>query len=373
MEADAVTQQLDKEVLSFIQRDVHQPHDDTLFDPLALRLFAYQFERNAVYRGFCVGRGATPRTVAHWREIPAVPTLGFKEFPLACFPPERAAVAFLSSGTTGVKRSTHYLPTLALYEASLKVNFAAHILPERARMPMLILAHSARLLPQSSLTHMLEVVCREWGAPESDFYIDESGLQVARLAGSLRRAAEAGSPVCLLGTAFAFVHFLDHCQGKGLRFSLPEGSRIMDTGGYKGMAREVPKAELHQLYIDFLGVPPSHVVNEYGMTEMASQFYDNTLRYAVAGRGGPRFKLAPPWARTVVVDPETLLPLPEGEPGLLRHYDLANRGSVLAIQTDDLGYSTGEGFEVLGRASGAEARGCSIAMDEMLSQGGHTS
>jgi hypothetical protein len=48
-------------------------------------------------------------------------------------------------------------------------------------------------------------------------------------------------------------------------------------------------------------------------------------------------------------------------------HDLANTGSVAALQTEDLGRGVGnvdDGFEVLGRASGAEARGCSIAADE---------
>ena len=46
--------------------------------------------------------------------------------------------------------------------------------------------------------------------------------------------------------------------------------------------------------------------------------------------------------------------------------DLANTGSVLAIQTADLGRRVADGFELLGRSPGAEARGCSIAADAML-------
>ncbi len=50
--------------------------------------------------------------------------------------------------------------------------------------------------------------------------------------------------------------------------------------------------------------------------------------------------------------------------------DLANTGSVLALQTADLGRRIADGFEVLGREPGAEARGCSIAADELLSEAG---
>ena len=47
---------------------------------------------------------------------------------------------------------------------------------------------------------------------------------------------------------------------------------------------------------------------------------------------------------------------------------LAPRGfqSRQAVETADLGRRVEDGFEVLGRAPGAEARGCSIAADAML-------
>ena len=54
------------------------------------------------------------------------------------------------------------------------------------------------------------------------------------------------------------------------------------------------------------------------------------------------------------------------EVGVIHVYDLANTGSLFAIQTADLGRALPDGFEVLGREPGAEARGCSIAIDELL-------
>jgi hypothetical protein len=74
----------------------------------------------------------------------------------------------------------------------------------------------------------------------------------------------------------------------------------------------------------------------------------------------------PPWVRTRVVDPRDGRDCADGEPGVLVHYDLANTGSVLAVQTSDLGVREGAGFRVLGRLGGAEARGCSIAADALL-------
>ena len=45
-------------------------------------------------------------------------------------------------------------------------------------------------------------------------------------------------------------------------------------------------------------------------------------------------------------------------------------GRYDTIQTADLGHRVQDGFEVLGREPGAEARGCSIAADELLAGAG---
>jgi hypothetical protein len=53
----------------------------------------------------------------------------------------------------------------------------------------------------------------------------------------------------------------------------------------------------------------------------------------------------------------------DGEAGILRVFDLANVFSVMAVQTEDLGIRHGDGFESIGRAPLAEARGCSLMME----------
>jgi hypothetical protein len=63
---------------------------------------------------------------------------------------------------------------------------------------------------------------------------------------------------------------------------------------------------------------------------------------------------------------KTLEPVPAGDVGLLRHFDLANLGSVIAVQTEDLGRIDDGALVLLGRASGARPRGCSIALDDLV-------
>ncbi len=115
-----------------------------------------------------------------------------------------------------------------------------------------------------------------------------------------------------------------------------------------------------------MGVPEPNCVNLLGLTEHASQFYDDSLAASAAGRAAHRGKQNPPWTRTWAVNPETLAVLPHGQTGLLRHLDLANGGHPFIVQTDDLGSTAETGFVVIGRASTAQSRGCSITVDELM-------
>jgi hypothetical protein len=45
---------------------------------------------------------------------------------------------------------------------------------------------------------------------------------------------------------------------------------------------------------------------------------------------------------------------------LVRVLDLANVASAVAVQTEDLALRRGDGFELLGRSTDAEPRGCSL-------------
>lgn len=335
------------------------------FEPLALKVFSHQFARNPAYRNYCEAKGRPPDTVNSWREIPAIPTDAFKEVELAC---ERPETVFLTSGTSqgSTKRGRHPVPRLDIYRASALLNFSAHLLPDLPELKMLILAGPPKLWPQSSLSHMMEMVRQEYGDEDADYYINDTGLDIDLLLKNLARACEQNQPVILLGITLAFHELVEYARTRRRSFRLPCGSRIMDTGGFKGRKIDLSKTDLYRGYEEIFGVPQSHIVNEYGMTEMCSQFYDNVLADSLTGTPRPRHKRIPPWVRTLIVDPETLEELPPGSIGLLRHYDLANCGSVMALQTADIGQSIGNGFEVTGRAAGAEARGCSLIIEELL-------
>jgi hypothetical protein len=138
---------------------------------------------------------------------------------------------------------------------------------------------------------------------------------------------------------------------------LPPGSRVMETGGYKGRSRAMAKEELHALIRERLGIADSHLICEYGMSELSSQAYDR-----VAGSNRQRSFQFPPWARARIISPETGSEVAEAETGLIQILDLANARAVMAVMTEDIGVKRGDGFELVGRAALSEARGCSLML-----------
>lgn len=371
---DAEGQALRAELFEVFRRGIGRPLGDEDFDRIAQRVFSYQYRRNRAYAAYCRNRDRTPDSVAHWTEIPAVPTAAFKEVPLVSGEEREAEAVFRTSGTTKgrERRGEHHVLDLSIYHAALLPNFAAYLLPDAAELPFISLIPPAAQLPDSSLAYMVDVVIGRLASDDGGYFSSVTGgLDLSGLDRTLREFEASGTPVCLLGTALSFLHWLEELRAAGSAYQLPAGSRLMDTGGFKGSAREVAPEELLAMYDELLGIPARCCVNEYGMTELTSQFYDAVLRAPKDEPDWlPRRKVPPPWVRTTVVDADTLEPLPWGEPGILRHHDLANVGSVAAVQTEDLGREVEGGFVLLGRVTGAQPRGCSIAMDELLRSAG---
>lgn len=342
-------------------------HADAEFNGLALVLFALQFSHNAPYRVVCEARGVTPNSLTHWSQIPAVPTAAFKELELSCLPPEGRTRVFHSSGTTEQRPSRHFhsAESLAVYEASLWPWFWHNLRFTNYSLGFVALTPPPRQAPHSSLVHMFETVRRKLGADPGAFLgrVSADGSWLLDF-GSATRALESSrhddKPMLLLGTAFSFVHLLDELESKMLNLQLPPRSRVLETGGYKGRSRSLPKAELHALITERLGVPATHIVCEYGMSELSSQAYDSLPDGTNSARHGGHPFHFPLWARAQIISPETGREVADGETGLLRVFDLANVFSVLAVQTEDLAIRRGSGFELIGRAQTVEPRGCSL-------------
>jgi hypothetical protein len=310
------------------------------FAEMALEVFAHQFEQNIPYRKYCDSLGKSPQNVSTWREIPAVPTDVFKipDIALRCFPEEETIGHFLTSGTTREIKGKHEFRSLDLYEASVKggvvVTFGRH-------QPFFV-SQRATEAPHSSLVRMFEI-------------LDNGGTWLIDADGHLNlEKFHPEKPAAILGTSIALLKACDETPP----ITLPEGSWIFETGGSKGLKKSFTPTEVRTRLSAHFGIPACRILNEYGMTELFSQFYK---------WGNEETHKAPPWTAIRVLDVHTGKPAAEGQPGYLEIIDLANLDTVSAIRTQDIAIARGEReFILLGRDPEAIARGCSRGVDAVL-------
>ncbi|MBM3847028.1 MAG: hypothetical protein FJ405_12180 [Verrucomicrobia bacterium] len=363
-------------ILRYIQDVTHAGFSDdasfgSRFNELSLELFEFQLAHSEPYRAWCGALGRDRLRPGNWFEIPCVPTISFKEVDWSCLPADQRRHVFHSSGTTTHHPSRHFHSdgSLQLYESSLLPWFERHLMAglyPNQLVRLLSLTPPPAIATRSSLAWMMGSVLRTYGSSGAIFAgrLDSTGAW--EVDGDLvtRHLCAPGTteePTILLGTAFNFVHLIDEFSRRGIRLQLPPGSAVMETGGYKGRSRSMPRDELHAMITERLGLGGDRIICEYGMSELSSQAYDLALSNPSALAPSSRRFRFPPWARVRIISPETGDEVGMGQAGVVQVVDLANAYSAMALRTGDLGRRWEDGFELIGRAEPSDPRGCSLA------------
>ncbi len=312
------------------------------FDRLALETYRFQYENNPVYRRFADLTGRVPGRVKRLTDIPFLPVEMFKYYKVVSAPPPYEAV-FRSSGTTGMRRSRHYVKDLSLYRRSFLTAFRLFY-GHPSDYVILALLPSYLEREDASLVYMVKGLAEASGRPENGFYLNE----YERLTAVLEKTEKAGKRALLLGVSFALLELAEKFPFR-LRHTI-----VMETGGMKGRGKELIREELHARLKKGFGVERIH--SEYGMTELLSQAYS---------QGDGLFQ-SPPWMKILIRDPEDPFGyLETGRTGGINIIDLANCYGCSFLATQDLGkIRPGGGFEVLGRFDNSEVRGCNLLLFE---------
>ena len=347
------------------------------FNAAALERFVEQFTAIAPYRAYCEARGTTPDTCADWRRIPLLPVSALKT--AAVQVAEAVAdprVVFETSGTTDGNPGTVRLADTRWYDAALKASFRRWMMSDApGPMRCVSLVPDGEVRPRSSLGYMVRQLIAEHGDGHASTHLRPSAdgqgaVDVDSLVDALQHACRDGVPVLLFATTIALDLAMQSWPADVV-LRLPAGSRLMDTGGPKARRATADRQQLQQLVASRWGIPAGHFVGELGMTELASQRYETTLRAAVVGDvESTRLYAGPPWLRTLVVDPATLQPVADGQLGMLGHLDLANVQTCAFLLTADLGRlvevaGAGRCLELVGRAPGSALRGCGLDAESL--------
>lgn len=308
------------------------------FEDMALKIFKFQFENNAVYRSFCDLLYKHPADVKAISDIPFLPIQFFKSHEVLSSkkPVEKV---FSSSGTTGSITSKHLVTDLGLYEDSYSAGFT-HFYNTIEDYVVLALLPSYLERDGSSLIYMVNDLIKKSNRPESGFYLNN----LEDLAKTLEQLEARKQKTILIGVSFALLDLVEQFQ-----FQLNH-TIVMETGGMKGRRKEIIRQELHTILSAGFGISKIH--SEYGMTELLSQAYS---------KGDGIFE-CPPWMKILTRDTEDALTLQQpNKTGGINIIDLANLNSCAFIATQDLGkvYTNGR-FEIIGRFDNSDIRGCNL-------------
>ena len=355
--SEAERHRLTEDVLRFIEAGVDSEVPD--FNDYALRMFALHYEVNPIFREFCDAKKVKPGDIGSWEDIPMVYNDVFKTHLVASFPLEKSVMACLTGGTTSLTQRGRIFRDedgKRLVFAANRMMTGSYVFPDFTagrRCRILILAPSPEMAPSMGMAIGMEQTRQAFGTPDSKFLLGKSGIHISDLLKALRESEASGVPVALIGATSAYVYFFQACHRKKMKFCLPPGSRICDGGGYRGRFGKISRNDYYAMVQEALGIPGSHCVNVLGEAETATNLFDDSLRRKVKGLPArERTRPVPPWCRVRAMSIDDLSPLPDGEIGLLAHWDLANVPTVLAVITDNLGYTTdnGRGCEMVGRA-----------------------
>ena len=308
------------------------------FEKIALKVFRFQYDNNAVYHQFCNLINQDKQTVKSLKEIPFLPIQFFKSHDVVSSTNYPETI-FTSSGTTGSITSRHLVTDLSLYEQSFRQAFS-QFYGNIEDYTVLALLPSYLERQGSSLIHMVEDLIQLSNNSDSGFYLNDYDALVKKLVEQERE----NKNVLLIGVTFALLDLIEKQN-----FQL-ENTIIMETGGMKGRRKEMIREELHEILTKGFGVKSIH--SEYGMTELLSQAYS---------LGNGIFE-CPSWMQIHIRDTEDALTyISNGKTGGINVIDLANINSCSFIATQDLGKKyDNDSFEVLGRFDNSDIRGCNL-------------
>ena len=361
---------LDARRLAFIRAGEDARED---FSPLALSCLERQLAAIPMLGELARRRTGCESEISSWRDFPPVPSLLLRRAELH-ERPSAVRRRFRSSGTSrGAARRVVTAfddHDLACMDAAIDASARRYLFPDvgDSTMELFVMAPPPEAAPEMIMVYGMARLGRVFCGDRVTWFVGSKGLDLDALMSRLAEAASEGVPVTLAGASFAFVHLLDRLASSGRRLALPEGSRLLHAGGFKGRSRTVDPDELKEAFASHLGLPGHHCVNLLGLTEHASQWYDDDLAAWHEGRPLRPGKQAPPWCRSRVLDGRDLAVVAPGEEGRLCHLDLANGHHPLMVLSEDWARSvpqrSDDAFHLLGRDGASPEAGCSLKADE---------
>lgn len=352
---------------------------DKLFKQALAENFEHHFNHCTPYQKLCKKRGWIPPLKADFRldDFPYLPVDIFKSMRLSSVPDDKIVRTLQSSATSLQTPSTVVLDSETRKRQMKTLVWFLSDRLGKSRRPFVILDVDPKAISpgQSTISARAAAVRGFLTAASSAEYcmsMDQAGemyIELARLESALKKAQHLGKSAVIFGYTYVFyVYAAKQLQKHGVKFDLPHVT-ILHIGGWKKLQSEaVSKKIFNKTMCSVFGVEPKNIIDCYGFTEQLGVVY-------LDGEDG--LKRTSAVSEVIVRDQITLLPVTDGEKGLLQFISPLPLGYPgHAILTDDVGRilsrergadgREGTSFEIIGRRQTAEIRGCGDILSEKM-------
>lgn len=328
-----------------------QAEKDAFFRKELKILTDYHRKSCAAYDDICNGLG---------EDGPYIPVALFKDLALASVPEEEVVRQVTSSGTTGQQVSRIFLdaPTAELQRwalASITGDFIGS-----KRMPMLIIDSPDVLRDRSKFTARGAGILGFSMMSSKRFYaLDEEMKPDWESIAAFQEAAKAGPSFAFGFTFMIWAYFIGALKKEGRSLDLSDCYLIHGGGWKKLQDQKVSDEEFRRALRELCGI--ERVSDYYGMAEQTGSIFmqcdEGHLHASI-------------YSDIEILDPEDFSPCEPGQWGLIAlqswipgsypgHRLLTeDRGRILGVDDCPCGRK-GKYFEISGRISKAEIRGCS--------------
>lgn len=212
--------------------------------------------------------------------------------------------------------------------------------------------------PRLSANLVVDVIAKRFKLGITEYLVEGEGLNIkVDVDRFLTLVKEKSDDIGLIfgHTAYIYLFLIDQLKQRDIKLDLKSAVLLFGWGWKNFKNRSVSDATFRKDITSYLGIPNQQILDMYGFAE------SNTL-YLECEHG---WRHVPQWERIVVRDPVTLMPVKDGQEGLLQFISpLAHSYPGTSLLIDDIGVKRkntvcdcgryGAAFKVIRRANEEE-------------------
>ena len=308
-------------------------------------------------------------------KIPAIPTLFFKSHELYAMDEKKFKIRATSSGTSGMQSRIGL--DAETYRLGIKMvikTFSYHKIISALPVNYIVLGYEPKRQNNAGAVQTAYGTTRFAPALHREYALkatkDGYELNIEGISRALLRYSKTGFPVRFVGFPAYMCFLVKALKEKGINLKLNKRSKVLIGGGWKQFAAQgMPKRELYDLIYETLGIREENCREFFSAVEHPVAYCDCKNHH---------FHV-PVYSRVIIRDVDTLMPVKNGEMGLLSFITpLVGSMPLISVITDDLavlhdGEECGCGiktpyFEIIRRAGVAEIKTCAAGAADMLGE-----